>query len=96
MKQLRLDIDMGPESLDYTPTVKTPDDVYRLELRLTFRPEDGKMLGAVEVTHESSRELVSWKMLPTRTSQHEGEQLAYLGLLWAEARVRFLEMMEPF
>nr|CRY96752.1 hypothetical protein [uncultured prokaryote] len=63
-----------PQTIHQPPIVKTPDDTYRAELRLTWHPQSGRKVIAIEVSHEHSRELVSWKLYPT----DEGHSVAWL------------------
>lgn len=91
MKQLQLD--GMPEAWEQPRLVKTPDDVYRVELRLTMWPDDGRYTVAVQATHEHTGELVSWKMVPALDLAHVHEDLDR----WlAEVKYRVLELAEPF
>lgn len=63
MKQLSL-FNETHEHYSTPQVIRTPDDVYRAELRVTFQPDAELSVCAVEVTHEHSRELVSWTMFP--------------------------------
>ena len=94
MKQLHFDMDPG--EWDQPSLVKTPDDVYRIEVRLTFQPDSGKAICAVEATHENSRELVSWKLFPAITSHDVMAHRELLSTALAEALVRQYELLEPF
>lgn len=84
----------SPRRLDTPTTIKTPDDVYRIEVRLVFHPDGRRNACAIEVTHDGSRELISWVMLPL-TSDLEGAE-SLLSTAWAEALVRLRELYEPF
>lgn len=96
MKQLRLDLGSAGERIDVMPLVKVPNDVYRLDIRVTFRPDDGRIIGAVETSFEHSRELCSWVLQPEKRLPQLEDQLDYLAELWAEAKTRYLELQEPF
>lgn len=50
------------EYIESPPAFKTPDDVYRAELRLTWHPDTGRRVVAIELTHEHTRELIYWKL----------------------------------
>lgn len=81
------------ERWDQPALLKTPDDVYRVELRLTMWPDDGRYTVAVEATHEHTRELIAWKMAPGRDLAHVQDELDE----WlAEVKYRVLELSEPF
>lgn len=92
--QLHLFDPPAPTRLDVPQHVKTPDDVYRIELRLVFHPDTGRNVCAVEVTHDGSRELVSWIMLPSMDNLDGAEAL--LATAYAEAKVRLNELYAPF
>lgn len=92
--QLNLFDPPTPRTLDYIPTIKTPDDVYRGELRVVFHPDSGRSAVAVELTHDGSRELVSWIMLPLGAG--EDECMERLAQGFAHLRARVLELWAPF
>lgn len=93
--QLSLFDPPAPSRIDCPQHVKTPDDVYRAELRLVFHPDAGRSACAVEVTHDGSRELVSWVMLPIRDDGETGA-LALLADAVPELQRRVQELFCPF
>lgn len=94
MRQLRLFPDAQGEGWEQPPTVKTPDDVYRIEMRCTFHPDRRIGVVAVEVTHENSRELVAWKLSPTK--QGEDALLSQLREAHQEAARWVQDLYAPF
>lgn len=92
--QLHLFDPPSPTRIDSPQSIKTPDDVYRVEVRLVFHPTSGRNCCAIEVTHDGSRELVSWVMLPLTDGLDGAESL--LSAAWAEALTRIRELYEPF
>lgn len=94
MEQLRLDGTQHPKEFGSPPMIKTPDDVYRIELRVTFEPDAQLGQVAVEVTHENSRELIYWKL--GQLAHGEGE-LAQAMMEGAAAVQRWIgELYSPF
>lgn len=92
----QLTFDMQPEGWDQPLTVKTPDDIYRIEVRVTFHPDSGRSVAAVETTHEHTRELISWKMLPMVESHDSLVHRELLSAALGEAMARQWELLEPF
>lgn len=73
--------------------IRTPDDVYRIEIRLTFAPDTQRSVAAVEVTHEHTRELVWWTLFPS----FEGTTAAHALLeAYTEAQDQVRELEQPF
>lgn len=94
MRQLKLFPDDQGESIETPTPIKTPDDIYRVEIRATFHPDSGKSQCAVEVTHEHSRELIAWKLSPTRLG--EDALLSQLREAQAEGSRWVQDLWAPF
>nr|CRY97306.1 hypothetical protein [uncultured prokaryote] len=81
------------QHISQPPIVKTPDDTYRAELRLTWHPPSGRKVVAIEVTHENSRELVAWSLYPTDETTQVG---LYVQQAWAHLLSLIEELDAPF
>lgn len=84
----------APRRHDSPSMLKTPDDVFRIEVRLLFHPDAKRNCLAIEVTHDYSRELISWVMLPLTQDLEGAEALLRQG--YAEAMTQLRELYEPF
>lgn len=94
MEQLRLDGTQHPRTIEQPPIIKTPEDVYRVEVRVTFAPDEQLGHVAVEVTHEHSRELIYWKL--GQLAHGEGELAAAIAEAAATAQRWVGELYAPF
>lgn len=94
MERLRLDGSQHPKVIECPPMVKTPQDVYRVEVRATFHPDADLCQVAVEVTHESTRELIYWSLGPLVTG--EGSAVAEIERQAARAATWVSDLWAPF
>ena len=94
MEQLRLDGMQAPRTIEAPPIVKTPEDVYRVEVRATFHPDAGLCQAATEITHESTRELIYWHLGPLVTG--EAAASAEIGDALRRAQQWLSDLWAPF